>query len=363
MSIHFHRLRIKETRKETPECISVVFEIPHQLKNAFLFKQGQSLTMRKSIANNEIRRTYSICSSPLDEEIRVAIKKVDGGLFSTFANEQLNAGDTLEVMEPVGKFYTELNRAQKKNYLAFAAGSGITPVLSLIKTTLATEIASSFTLVYGNRSRSSIIFFEELESLKNKYLQRFSFINILSREKTDSPVNNGRINMEKLLELGKIINYECMDEVFICGPEEMIFTTKAFLEQKDIDKKRIHFELFTTPGEKKPGFDSDSLRNRKQEVSEGVKSKIIVKLDGRSFDFELGFDDESILDAALKQGADLPYACKGGVCCSCKAKLTEGNVEMDVHWGLEEEEVEQGYILTCQSHPKTAKVVIDFDVK
>lgn len=208
MSIHFHSLRIKEIRKETPECVSVLFEIPDELKKGFQFKQGQSLTMRKSIGNEEVRRTYSICSSPLDNEVRVAIKKVDGGLFSTFANEDLKPGDLLEVMEPVGKFYTDLDPAQKKKYLAFAAGSGITPVLSLIKTTLATETASNFTLVYGNKSRSSIIFFEELEALKNKYLQRFNFINVLSREKTDVPVNSGRINIDKLMELSRLIHYE-----------------------------------------------------------------------------------------------------------------------------------------------------------
>ena len=358
MSIHFHRLRIKEIRKETPECVSVLFEIPEELKTGFQFKQGQSLTMRTTIRNEEVRRTYSICSSPLDSEVRVAIKKVDGGLFSTFANERLKPGDTLEVMEPVGKFYTDLDPTQKKNYLAFAAGSGITPVLSLIKTTLATEESSTFTLVYGNKSRSSIIFFEELEGLKNKYLQRFNFMNILSREKTDAPINSGRINMDKLMELSKLIDYEKMDETFICGPEEMIFSIKAFLEQKGVDKKKIHFELFTTPGSQ-----ASIIKSPKLEDSATPKNKITVKLDGRSFDFDLGFDDEPILDAALKQGADLPYACKGGVCCTCKARLIEGEVEMEVHWGLEEEEIQQGYILTCQSHPKTEKVVVDFDVK
>jgi len=359
MSIHFHRLRIKEIRKETPECVSVLFEIPEQLKKGFQFKQGQSLAMRTSIGKEEVRRTYSICSSPLDNEVRVAIKKVDGGLFSTFANEDLKPGDLLEVMEPVGKFYTDLDPAQKKKYLAFAAGSGITPVLSLIKSTLATEVSSNFTLVYGNKSRSSIIFFEELEALKNKYLQRFNFINVLSREKTEIPVNSGRINIDKLIELSRLINYEKMDEIFICGPEEMIFSVKAFLEQKDIDKKKIHFELFTTPGQQQ----AISKRQIATENTATARSKITVKLDGRSFDFDLGFDEEPILDAALKQGADLPYACKGGVCCTCKARLLEGQVEMDVHWGLEDEEVEQGYILTCQSHPKTEKVVVDFDVK
>jgi ring-1,2-phenylacetyl-CoA epoxidase subunit PaaE len=359
MSIHFHPLKVKEVKKETDDCVSVTFEIPEQLKQDFIFKQGQSLTMRTNINKEEVRRTYSICSSPLDNEWKVTIKKVDGGLFSSFANSALKKGDVLEVMQPVGKFYVELNPGNKKNYLGFAAGSGITPLLSIIKTTLRAEPGSSFTLVYGNKSRSSIIFFEELEGLKNKYLQRFNFINILSRERTDASINFGRINTEKLNELEKLVDYTSFDETFICGPEEMIFCIKNFLEQKGIDKKKIHFELFTTPGQKK-----SEVRSQKPGADSGPKSKITVKLDGRSFDFDLSLtSDTTILDAALKQGADLPFACKGGVCCTCKARLLEGEVSMDVHWGLEEEEIKQGYILTCQSHPKTEKVVVDFDVK
>jgi ring-1,2-phenylacetyl-CoA epoxidase subunit PaaE len=289
----------------------------------------------------------------------VTIKKVYGGIFSSFANEQLKKADVLEVMPPVGKFNVELHASNKKNYLAFAAGSGITPVLSIIKTTLKTEPQSTFTLVYGNRSRSSIIFFEELEALKNKFLQRFNFINILSRERTEAMINFGRIDTNKLVELSKLIVYEKMDDTFICGPEEMIFCIKDFLTAKGIDKKKIHFELFTTPGQKQ-----STANSQRPTGDSGPKSKITIKLDGRSFDFNLSFNsDTTILDEALKQGADLPFACKGGVCCTCKARLLEGEVSMDVHWGLEEEEIAAGYILTCQSHPLTEKVVVDFDVK
>ncbi|HMU44862.1 MAG TPA: phenylacetate-CoA oxygenase/reductase subunit PaaK [Chitinophagaceae bacterium] len=359
MSIHFHPLHIKEIRKETPDCVSVVFDVPEKLKDDFIFKQGQSLTMRTTIKGEEIRRTYSICSSPLDNEWRVAIKKVEGGLFSSLANDQLKKGDVLEVMPPVGKFYTDLNPAHKKNYVAFAAGSGITPVLSLIKTTLATEPGSNFTLVYGNRNRPSIIFFEELEGLKNKYIDRFNLIHVLSREKTDAPINFGRVNAEKLTELEKLIDYADIHEFFLCGPEEMIFTAKAFLEARGINKKHIHFELFTSPGQK-----ITKSKSQKTKIDSGAKSNITVKLDGRTFSFDLPLSsDTTILDAALQQGADLPYACKGGMCCTCKARLLEGEVMMDVHWGLEEDEVEKGYILTCQSHPKTENVVVDFDVK
>lgn len=364
MSIHFHPLRIKEIRQETADCISVVFDVPEHLQTDFQFRQGQSLTMRTPIKGEEVRRTYSICSAPLDKEWRIAIKKVDGGLFSTFANEQLKKGDTLEVMPPVGSFYTELSPAHKKNYLAFAAGSGITPVLSLVKTTLAVEPESSFTLVYGNRNRNAIIFFEELEGLKNKYMERFNLIHVLSRERTDIPLNAGRIDPGKLKELEKLIDYSGYDECFVCGPEEMIFTVKQFLEDKGIDKKKIHFELFTTPGARKQSIVPSQESTPGSYRDNGPKSNVTVKLDGRSFDFALPFaSNESILDAALQQGADLPFACKGGVCCTCKARLLEGKVSMDVHWGLEDEEIQQGYILTCQSHPQTDRVVVDFDIK
>lgn len=360
MSIHFHSLRVKDIRRETNDCVSVLFDVPAELNQAFLFVQGQSLTLKTIINNEEVRRSYSICSSPYDNQLRVAIKKVEGGLFSTFANSDLKPGDVLEIMQPSGRFYTPLNPANKKHYVAFAAGSGITPVLSLIKTTLQAEPQSDFTLVYGNRSRSSIIFFEELEALKNRYMQRFNLVHILSRERTDADLNFGRITGDKLQELSGLIDYSTVDEFFLCGPEEMIFCTKEFLEACGIDKKKIHFELFTTQGQKvavspNPGSSTGDL---------SANCNITIILDGRSITFNqpLG-SDTTILDAALKQRADLPYACKGGMCCTCKAKLIEGEVNMDVHWGLEEDEINEGFILTCQSHPKTEKVIIDFDVR
>ena len=358
MAVHFHTLKVKDVIKETADCVSIAFDIPADLRNEFEFEQGQNITIKKNIDGEEIRRSYSICSAPFEKELKVAVKKVEGGKFSSYANSQLNPGDKLEILPPTGKFNTALNTNNKKQYLAFAAGSGITPVISIIKTTLLTEPASRFTLVFGNRGRSSIIFFEELEGLKNKYLQRFNYINILSREKTDAPINSGRINAQKLNELSKLIDYKNTDEFFICGPEEMIFSVKDYLELLKINKNKIHFELFTTPGQKQSSTNKQPTKSL-----DGSQSKVTVKLDGRSFDFNLGFNSENILDAALKQGADLPFACKGGVCCTCKAKLLEGEVEMDVNWGLEQEEVEQGYILTCQSHPVSENVVVDFDIK
>lgn len=359
MAVHFHKLKVKEIKRETPDCVSIEFAVPPELKTIFEFAQGQNITIKKIIDGEEIRRSYSICSAPFENKLRVAVKKVEDGKFSSFANTILKTGDEIDLLPPTGKFNTKLQATNHNHYVAFTAGSGITPVISIIKTTLQTEPGSSFTLVFGNRGRGSIIFFEELEGLKNKYMNRFDLINILSREKTDAPINSGRIDALKLVKLSKLIDYKNINEYFICGPEEMIFCVKDFLEQLGIDKKKIHFELFTTPGQKK------SVVGSRQSVvgNEGPTSKITVKLDGRSFDFDLGFNNDNILDAALKQGADLPFACKGGVCCTCKAKLLEGEVEMEVNWGLEQEEVEQGFILTCQSHPVTEKVVVDFDIK
>lgn len=359
MSIHFHKLEINKIRKETADCVSVSFAIPETLRDLFRYRQGQSLTMRLFSDDEEIRRTYSLCSCPLDDEWKVAIKKVPGGIFSTFANETLREGDVLEVMPPIGRFYTDLDPTQQKQYLAFAAGSGITPVLSIIRTTLRIEPHSSFTLVYGNKTRSSIIFLEELQGLKNRYMERFHLINILSREKTDAPLFSGRINADKVAELASVIDYSAMDEVFLCGPEEMIFTLRDQLPARGIDPKKIHFELFTTPG-----TETRKSATTRTTPDQGPKYMVSIKLDGRSFDLELSRDDDtSILDAALKKGADLPFACKGGVCCTCKARLVSGEVTMDVHWGLEDEEVQEGYILTCQSHPVSDKVVVDFDIK
>jgi ring-1,2-phenylacetyl-CoA epoxidase subunit PaaE len=358
--IHFHPLAIKEVRQETEDCVSLAFDVPDELKETFKFQQGQSLTIRTQLNGEEVRRTYSLCSSPLDKEWRVAVKKVEGGAFSSFANTQLKKGDVLEVMPPVGKFFTPLNPAQQKHYVAIAAGSGITPILSIINTTLRTEPNSSFTLVYGNRTRASIIFKEELEALKNKFMHRFTLHHILSREQPDAPIYYGRIDQPKCeLLFSRLINIKNIDEYFICGPEELIFCVRDFLLQKGIDKNYIHFELFTIPGERSSVAKPLAVDKK----DEGPRSNISVKLDGLLFDFELGMKGQSILDAALAQGADLPYACKGGVCCTCKAKLVEGQVEMEVNYGLEQDEIEQGFVLTCQSRPLTPRVVVDFDVR
>ena len=360
MAVHFHLLKIKDIKKETADCVSVCFDIPEYLNDEFRFTEGQNITIKTNIDGKELRRSYSLCTAPYEKAVKVAIKKVEGGLFSAFANEKLQKGDTLEVLPPVGRFNAKLKLNGQGNYLAIAAGSGITPILSIIKHSLQTEPKSQFTLVYGNKSRSSIIFFEELEALKNKYMQRFNFINILSREKTDASINYGRIDKDKLAALQHLIPFKSFDSIYLCGPEKMIFTASEFFESAGIDKSNIHFELFTTPGQYNSKNENIELLSK---TESGPASSITVKLDGRSFDFKLGYKSISILDAALQQGADLPFACKGGVCCTCRAKLVSGEVTMDVNYALEPEEVTQGFILTCQSHPVTEKVVIDFDIK
>lgn len=362
MATHFHTLTIAAVQKETPECISVTFDIPADLRDAYQFKQGQNITLKTVIAGEEIRRSYSICSSPLDNELKVAIKSVEAGRFSSWANQQLKKGDIVEVLPPTGRFFTELAPAHQKQYLAIAAGSGITPILSIIKATLAIEPQSRFTLIYGNRNRASIIFREQLEGLKNRYMGRLAVHHVLSREKTDAPVNHGRIDADKCEQLNRLIDLTSMDETFLCGPESMIFSVKDWLEAKGVDKKKVHFELFSTPGElHQPG----KTIHKQQEgaPSSDKKSQVTVKLDGIAFGFDLKYEGASILDAALQQGADLPFACKGGVCATCRARLTEGEVEMDINYALEPEEIAQGFILTCQSHPRTEKVVVDFDVR
>jgi ring-1,2-phenylacetyl-CoA epoxidase subunit PaaE len=360
MASHFRMLSIKDIRRETPDCVSIAFTIPEELKEEFRFKHGQSISLKLKVDGEEIRRSYSICSSPLDDELRVAVKKVDSGKFSQYANTKLRKGMPLELLPPTGKFYTELHSDHAKNYIAFGAGSGITPLYSIIKTTLTLEPHSHFTLFYGNKNRQSVIFKELLEGLKNRFIDRFALHYIFSREKTDSVVNQGRINYEKCNELSKhLFNPKLADEVFICGPEDMISSVKDWLEQHGLEKKRIHFELFSAPGEKRLNV----LGTPSTVMTQEKISKVTVRSDGISFDFNLAFNGESILDAALRQGADLPFACKSGVCCSCRARLKEGKIKMDVNYALEPDELEAGFILACQSHPITEKLIVDFDGK
>lgn len=346
---------VKDIKKETSECVSIAFAIPTGIQKDFQFIQGQNVTIRTFNEGQEIRRSYSICSSPLENELRVAVKKVANGSFSTFANEQLKIGDTLEVLPPTGTFFTQLNTANRKDYAFFAAGSGITPIISIIKTILLTEPSSAITLVYGNKNLQSIIFKKEIKTLKEKYFKRLKVYHILSREKAETDFDYGRIDVSKCNYFSSLINFNIIDDFFICGPEKMIFTVKGFLKGWGIDSKSIHFELFTTPTRE----HTKIYTTVKPASADG--SDITVLIDGRNFDFKLDYNGKTILDAGLAEGADLPFACKGGVCCTCKAKLIEGEVEMEANYGLENSEVKAGFILTCQSHPRSGKVVVDYD--
>jgi len=357
----FYPLKVKEVRPETNDCVSVALEVPDDLKQTFRFAPGQYLTFKKHLKDAEIRRSYSICCSPNDNELRVAIKKVEQGKFSGFANAELKPGEVLDVMPPLGKFTPRSSDKTKKQYLAFAAGSGITPVMSIMKSLLENEADSEFTLVYGNRNRNTIIFREAIEGLKNRYMQRMRVYHILSREMMDVPLFNGRIDANKVIDLSKsLIDVNKVDEVFICGPEEMLLAVRQQLLDLGMPSEKIHIELFSSPDQPKAKHEQWVKQHNRH--GDAV-SKVSVRLDGVTFDMELGYNEDSILDAALKHGADLPYACKGGVCSTCRAKVVEGEVEMEVNYALEKDEIKNGFVLTCQSHPKTERVVIDFDAR
>lgn len=359
--LKFYPLKVKEVRPETADCVSVALEVPEELQELFRFAPGQYLTFRKHVADAELRRSYSICVAPHDGELRVAVKKVSGGKFSSYANADLKAGEILDVMPPMGKFSPRESEKTHRNYLAFAAGSGITPVMSIMRSVLENEPASTFTLVYGNRNRNTIIFREAIEALKNKYMQRLRLYHVLSREHMDVPLFNGRIDAEKCAAFcNGLIDVSRIDEAFICGPEEMILGVREKLMELGMPQSQVHAELFSSPDQPR---QKHQQWMKEHEEDQGPRSKVSITLDGTTFDIELAYNGESILDAALAAGADLPYACKGGVCCTCRAKVTEGAVDMEVNYALEPDEVAKGFVLTCQSHPKTERVVVDFDAR
>ena len=354
----FHSIKVANVYKETKDTTVVSFDIPEHLKPDFKFTQGQHLTLRKEIDGQDIRRSYSLCSSPLDNEWRVAIKQIPGGLFSSYANSTLKTGDELLVMPPSGKFSVEVTPNQAKNYIAFAAGSGITPMLSIIKTHLLTEPNATFKLFYLNRTVKSIIFKEEIEQLKNVFFDRFEIFYFLTKEQRDIPLFNGRFSEDKIKTLSK--HFFDVDEVnhcFICGPKDMIFLISDTLQEIGLSKEKIHFELFFAGDA--PVVNADAKLMSTENV-EGIPVTIIDG--GKEFHFNMESDYDNILDAALAAGADLPYACKGGVCSTCKCKVVEGEVKMKVNYALEDDEVANNYVLSCQSTPVSEKVTVDFDV-
>lgn len=354
----FHKIKVSDIYKETKDCSVVSFEIPEELQQNFSFKQGQHLTLKQVINDEDVRRSYSLCSSPLDNQWKVAIKQIPGGVFSTYANTKLKAGDTLEIMEPSGNFNVDIDPTKPRNLIAFAAGSGITPLLSIIKTHLLAEPNSTFKLFYLNRTVKSIIFKEEIEQLKNQFFGRFQVFYFLTKEQRDIPFLNGRFDTEKLQILTKtFIDIEDTSDCFICGPQEMIFLIRDELEAAGLDKSRIHYELFYS--------GTSDVEN--QHIAEVLEHKVegtdVTIFDGgKEFHFIMEEEYDNILDGALAAGADLPFACKGGVCSTCKCKVIEGAVEMKINYALEEKEVANNFVLSCQAVPTTEKVVVDFDV-
>jgi ring-1,2-phenylacetyl-CoA epoxidase subunit PaaE len=347
----FHSAKVLEVRLEPADCVSVALEVPNV--DTFSFVPGQYLTLRSTINGQEVRRSYSLCSSPLSGELRVAIKQVEHGIFSTWANTELKAGDTLETMPPMGNFALEIEPTDEQTYVGFAAGSGITPVLSILKTVLERAPKAKFILFYGNRKTNSIIFKAELEDLKDTYMGRLEVHHVLSREDQGNDLLFGRIDEARAAQfVAQIPGVKAAAGHFLCGPEAMIKGVQSALEQAGVSAKNIHFELFTSAApaaEKAPAAAASS-----------GDAAVTVILDGEETHFTQGPKD-FILDSALDAGADVPYACKGAVCCTCRAKVLEGEVEMAMNYSLTDDEVAEGFILTCQSMPRSPKVTVSFD--
>ncbi|EJL90901.1 phenylacetate-CoA oxygenase/reductase, PaaK subunit [Herbaspirillum sp. CF444] len=351
----FYPLTVGSVKNETRDTIVVSFDVPAELKATFQYKQGQHLTLRSEVNGEDLRRSYSICSAVQDEQLRVAIKRTQGGVFSTWANDTLKPGQSLQVMPPMGHFNLPLDAANQKHYLAFAAGSGITPMLSIIKTTLLAEPDSRFTLVYGNRASSSVIFKEELTDLKDTYLQRLNIVYVMSREQQDVELFNGRITREKCDQFFKSwIALDDIDAAFICGPEDMLHAVSESLQANGMDKADIKVELFAASIPKHKAVAARPVVGRQE-------CEVTVIVDGYHTVFTMEKEKESLLDAGLKHGIDMRYSCKGGVCATCRCKIVEGKVDMDANYCLEDYEIARGFVLSCQSFPVTDKLLIDFD--
>jgi ring-1,2-phenylacetyl-CoA epoxidase subunit PaaE len=358
VALHFHPLRVKSVRPETDEAIVVSFDVPAELAEQFRFTQGQHLTLKETIAGSEQRRSYSICAGPSDGELRVGIRKVPGGVFSTWLAESLKAGDTLQVMTPEGRFFVPLDAAASRHYLGIAGGSGITPILSIMKAVLSAEPKSRFTLIYGNRKQRSTMFTEEIEDLKNRYLSRLTLHMVFSQEATDLPLYNGRLGRDKIGEfLAALVDADDIDHAFVCGPHGVNDEAEAALLAAGVAPERIHIERFGIPDESGPGRAAVQLPRE----GDAADARITIIRDGLSRDIDFHAEQGNILDAAAAAGLEVPFSCKSGVCCTCRAKLLDGEVRMERNFALEKHEVAAGFVLTCQSHPLTERVVLSFD--
>jgi ring-1,2-phenylacetyl-CoA epoxidase subunit PaaE len=351
----FHSLRVSDVQHETRDAVVLTLNPSPESQAAFAFIQGQHLTIRARIDGEEVRRSYSICSA-VGEPIRIGIKKISGGHFSTWANEKIVVGQELDAMAPSGNFYAPLHPDNARNYVGFAAGSGITPLLGIIKTTLATEPRSKFTLFYGNRASSTVMFREALEDLKNEFMERFSLVHVLSREQQDIELFNGRLNGEKCdALLDHWIDPKSIDFALICGPQDMMTQIAESLQAHGLLKSQIKFELFAASQPTRPPRATPSA-----EAGSGGQCEATIIMDGRARTFAFP-KNMSLLEAASREGIEAPFACKSGVCSTCRAKLIEGEVDMDANFALEDYEVARGYILTCQSFPVTDRIVVDYD--
>ena len=356
MSVHFHALKVAEIVPETADANSIRFVIPPELRDDFAFKAGQHLTLRTTINGEEVRRNYSLCTAPADGDWMVTVKRIGGGLFSNWVGDQLKPGDTVEVMVPHGSFTTDFAGTRKRHLVGIAGGSGITPVMSLIKTLLREEPESRFTLFYGNRDSSSVIFLETLAGLKDKHLGRLEIYHFLDAEEQDIELFNGMLNRERLEEAiaALVPDVADVDGWFICGPGPMMDAAEGALLDRNVPKDRIHIERFTAD---RPSGAMAKEMAQLQTQAEGVT--VAVTLDGRTR--RVPFTAGNILDSAREAGLPAPFACKAGVCATCRAKVTMGKVEMAVHYGLTDEEVAEGYVLTCQSVPVGDGVAVDYD--
>lgn len=354
---HFHPLEVVDIKRETEEAVSIKLRIPDELKEEYLFLPGQYVMFKHEINGEELKRSYSISSSPTEGELRVGVKEVPDGRFSTFANRHLKVGDKLCTLPPRGRFVVNTDAGNKKHYVAFCAGSGVTPIISMMKHVLETEPQSKFTTFYGNRYAATIIYFDEINALKNRFPERLEVHYVMSKEEMGSDFFRGRIDEEKIRKFSEILfDPSLVDAFYLCGPEQIIHAAKNVLSEKGVDEGKIHFELFGTPNPT-AGFATAVAADN----TPSVKSQITVVMDGDEFSFEMEPSGDTILDAADKAGLDVPYSCKGGVCCTCLARVKQGEVSMDLNYSLTDKEVASGLVLTCQAHPKTDNVLVDFD--
>jgi ring-1,2-phenylacetyl-CoA epoxidase subunit PaaE len=352
----FHRLTVAKVERETRDSVAITFAVPEALAEPFRFAAGQHLTLRADIGGEDVRRSYSICSGVQDGSLRIAVKRNPGGVFSTWANETLKAGDTLDVMPPLGHFGVPPAPDSRRSYAGFAAGSGITPLLSIVATTLAAEPLSRFTLFYGNRASGTVMFKEELAALKDTHLTRFNLVHVLSREAQDIELLHGRIDRTKAdALLAHWLDLDRVDAVFVCGPDGMMQAVAEALKARGYPEAKIRIERFAT------SVPRHEHRPAKPAAPGHTECEVTVVLDGATRTFTLEKGKESILEAGLKAGIEIPYSCKSGVCSTCRAKLTAGEVDMDVNFALEDYEIARGFVLTCQSHPVTDKVAVDYD--